>query len=168
MITRRSIAGLLTAIVGVRAACADPLPAPEGRVILTVSGRIGTFNDATNARFDRGMLEALGTSGFTTATPWYDRPVTFEGVLMARVMEVVRAMGDTVVCTALNDYETRIPISDFTKFNVLLAMKRDGEYMPIRDKGPLFIVYPYDSDPALQNQRYYGRSAWQLSRIAIA
>jgi hypothetical protein len=167
MITRRGFVGLLTAVVGARAACAVTLPVPEGRVMLTVSGLIGAFNDATNACFDRSMLEALGTSSFTTATPWYDRPVTFEGVPMAKLMEVVRATGDTVVCTALNDYETRLPISDFTTFNVLLAMKRDGEYMPVRDKGPLFIVYPYDSNPALRNQRYYGRSAWQLSRIVI-
>lgn len=167
MISRRNVAGLLTAVIGLRAARADPLPAPEGRVILTVSGRIANFNEAPNARFDRSMLEALGTNKFTTSTPWDNRPVTFEGVRMARVMEVVRAAGDTVVCTALNDYETRIPISDFTTFNVLLAMKRDGEYMSVRDKGPLFIVYPYDSDSVLQNQRYYGRSAWQLSRIAI-
>jgi hypothetical protein len=167
MITRRNVACLLAAAVSVRAARAASLPAPGGRVILTVSGRIDAFNEAATARFDRGMLEALGISTFTTATPWYDHPVTFEGVRMAKVMEAVRGTGDTIICTALNDYETRIPISDFTTFDVLLAMKRDGEYMPVRDKGPLFIVYPFDSDPVLRNQRYYGRSAWQLSRIAV-
>lgn len=167
MITRRSVSGLLVAAMGVSAARAAALPAPESRVILTVSGRISAFNDSATARFDRGMLEALGTTGFATVTPWYDHPVQFEGVRMVRLMEAVGATGDTIICTALNDYETRIPISDFATFDVLLAMKRDGQYMPVRDKGPLFIVYPFDSDKGLQNQRYYGRSAWQLSRITV-
>jgi hypothetical protein len=68
---------------------------------------------------------------------------------------------------ALNDYTTEIPVDDFTKYNVILALKRDGEYMPVRDKGPLFIVYPYDSDPELRSQKYYSRSAWQVARLIV-
>jgi hypothetical protein len=37
----------------------------------------------------------------------------------------------------------------------------------VRDKGPLFIVYPYDSKPELKSQTYYGRSAWQLAKLII-
>ena len=50
---------------------------------------------------------------------------------------------------------------------MLLALKRDGEYMPVRDKGPLFIVYPFDSRPELRHQRFYARSAWQLARLDV-
>lgn len=39
--------------------------------------------------------------------------------------------------------------------------------MAIRDKGPLFIVYPYDSDSQLQNQLYYTRSAWQVAKLRV-
>ncbi len=39
--------------------------------------------------------------------------------------------------------------------------------MRIRDKGPSFIVYPYDSLPELNNQIYYSRSAWQVSKMKI-
>ena len=46
-------------------------------------------------------------------------------------------------------------------------MKRNGEYMPIRDKGPLFIIYPYDGNPELKNQKYYSRSVWQVARIDV-
>jgi len=58
-------------------------------------------------------------------------------------------------------------MEDFKKFNVILAMKRDGNYMPVRDKGPLFIIYPYDSDPQLQSQTYYTRSAWQVAKLIV-
>ena len=151
-----------------RPAAAGPgLATPTGEVILTISGRIGTGNRAGAAVFDRAMLEALGMKAFTTATPWYDAPSTFEGVPMARLMEVVGAEGETVTALALNDYATELPMSDFARFGVLLAIKRNGAYMPVRDKGPLFIVYPFDSDPELRTRRYYSRSAWQLAQLVV-
>jgi hypothetical protein len=165
-LTRRSaMFGLLPIAVPRPARAGVALHQPRDRVILTVSGKIGGFNNGTTAQFDREMLEELGTTQFTTSTPWYDGPVTFEGVRMSHLMDVLGAQGDTLIATAMNDYETRIPLSDVVDFNVLMAMKRNGEYMPVRDKGPLFIVYPFDTDPVLKNQRYYGRCAWQLSQI---
>lgn len=152
-----------------RPARAGTLPAPQGNVILTISGKIANTNaEGQTAAFDRAALEAMGLSSFTTRTPWYPNPVTFEGVPAARVMEAVGAAGTTATAVALNDYSTEIPLSDFTRYNVLFALKRDGSYMPVRDKGPIFIVYPYDTDPILHSRAYYGRSAWQVSRITIS
>ncbi|MNV97188.1 hypothetical protein D3C71_1922780 [compost metagenome] len=82
-------------------------------------------------------------------------------------MDYVGAKGSIVKVTALNDYTTVIPLSDFQKYNVILALKINGEYMRVRDKGPLFIVYPYDSEPELNNQVFYSRSAWQVSKMSI-
>ena len=166
-LTRRAFGTSVLAAGVSGLAQAAELPPIAGKPILTISGRIGVFNADKRAQFDRPLLESLGMSGFTTTTPWHDGPVRFEGVPMARIMSAVRASGDMVIATALNDYETRIPLMDFTEFNVLLALKRDGEYMPVRDKGPLFIVYPFDSNPALRLQKYYSRSAWQLARLVV-
>lgn len=160
-----AIAG--TAAAG-RAATSGGLAQPNGEVILTVSGKISVTNRPPDtAVFDRDMLEALGTSSFTTTTPWFDGPVTFEGVPMARLMQAVGAHGETVTALALNDYATEIPLSDFARFGVLLALKRNGAYMPVRDKGPLFIIYPFDSNPELKSRRYYTRSAWQLAQLVV-
>jgi hypothetical protein len=158
-------AGLLALTCG--RAGAESLQAPSGRVILTVSGRIGVSNEGEAARFDRAMLEAIGMASFTTTTPWYDGPVTFEGVPMTKLLQRLGAQGDMVQAIALNDYSTEIPVADFAQHGVLLALKRDGAYLTVRDKGPLFIVYPYDSDPALKSPRYYGRSAWQVARLVV-
>jgi hypothetical protein len=168
-LTRRLLVTTLlgTALPGMASAAGMSLAVPKGKVILTVSGKIGAFNAGDKAEFDRSMLEALSSSSFTTSTPWYSSPMTFSGVPMKELMKVVRATGQSVVATALNDYETRIPVSDFVRFNVLLALKRNGKYMPVSDKGPLFIVYPYDSDPELKAQKYYSRSAWQLDRLVV-
>jgi len=156
---------MLIAALGV--AYAASLPAPAERPILTVSGKISVTNRDNTALFDRAMLEALGMVTIETTTPWHEGKNTFEGVSLDKLLKHVGATGERVVVVALNDYTTDIPIEDFRKFNVILALKRNGEYMPIRDKGPLFIIYPYDSNPDLKSQTYYARSAWQVARIDV-
>ena len=149
------------------AAYADSIPAPTGKPILTISGDISEKNAGDTAQFDRAMLEKLGLVTIETTTPWYQGPMKFEGVPMDKLMADVGAKGQHVVAYALNDYTTEIPMEDFTKHHAILALKRNGEYMPVRDKGPLFVVYPYDSDPELKSQTYYSRSAWQVARLVV-
>jgi len=169
-LTRRSFGMLLTGLalpLAARPAAAEGLAAPTGAVILTVAGKITIFNVGETAQFDRPMLEALGMTSFRTKTPWYDNPVVFEGVRMDKLMTTVGATGATVTATALNDYTTELPVSDFARYGTLMALKRDGEYMPVRDKGPLWIVYPYDSDPVLGRPPFTSRSAWQVRQLVI-
>ena len=169
-ITRRSAVALGAGLAGLAVfgpARAATLAAPTERRILTISGKITNTNDGEAAVFDRPMLEAIGMGAIETTTPWYNGAVRFEGVRMDALMQHVGATGESVTATALNDFSTDIPISDFSRFGVLLAIKRDGIYMPVRDKGPLFIVYPYDSSSELRSQKYYSRSAWQVSRLVL-
>lgn len=155
--------GLLMA----RPLSAQALAAPTDKVILTISGKISVTNSADAAQFDRAALEGMGLMTIETNTPWYSGPQKFEGISLDKLMKSVGAKGDTVQAIALNDYTTEIPLEDFAKYNVILALRRNGEYMPIRDKGPLFIVYPYDSNPELRSQKFYSRSAWQVSKLIV-
>ena len=41
------------------------------------------------------------------------------------------------------------------------------ETMSIRDKGPLWVVYPYDSSADYRTEVIYSRSIWQLDRIEV-
>jgi hypothetical protein len=146
---------------------AAPLGQPAEKPILAVSGKISDTNKDGNAIFDRAMLESLGMTSFVTSTPWYKEPVKFEGVSLDKLMTTLGASGDRIVVVALNDYSAELPMEDAKKYNVILALKRDGEYMTVRDKGPLFIVYPFDSNPDLKNQKFYARSVWQIARIEV-
>ena len=146
---------------------AGELPKPTGKIVLTMSGNIENTNENGKAVFDIASLEKLGVVSFQTASPWYNGRTTFTGVPLQKLMDYVGAKGTDVKVTALNDYTTVVPLSDFKKFNVILALKINGEYMRVRDKGPLFIVYPYDSMPELNSQIYYSRSAWQISSMDI-
>ena len=158
---------VLSSLLTTPATHAGTLPAPADKPILTISGEITDKNVGDTAQFDRNMLEKMGLVTVVTTTPWYQGPMTFEGVPLDKLMAEVGAKGQRVVAYALNDYTTEIPMEDFAKHHAILALKRNGEYMPVRDKGPLFVIYPYDSDPELKSQIFYSRSAWQVARLVV-
>ncbi|MDA8496303.1 molybdopterin-dependent oxidoreductase, partial [Kluyvera georgiana] len=139
----RLIVMLLSFMVSTQIWAGD-LAKPTGKVILTLSGNIENTNRDGKAVLDIASLEKLGVVSFQTTSPWYNGRTTFTGIPLQKLMDYVGAKGSVVKVTALNDYTTIIPLSDFKKYNVILALKINGEYMPIRDKGPLFVVYPYD------------------------
>jgi len=153
--------------VGGKSPKADALKSPTEKPILTISGKVATTNKEGEAHFDRPMLESLGMVTIETSTPWDTGKVRFEGVPLDKVMKQVRASGERVVVVALNDYSSEIPLEDFAKHNVIIALKRNGEYMPISDKGPLFIIYPFDAKPELKRQTYYSRSVWQVAKMIV-
>ncbi len=157
----------LSTWVGMAVAEARTLPTPKGKLVLTVSGKISVTNKGDTAEFDRAMLEDIGMESFTTSTPWYSGPTKFEGIPMAKLLDRLGASGEHLMVVALNDYSSDIPVADVRKYKVLLALKVNDEYISVRDKGPLFIIYPFDTDPDLQHQTYYGRSVWQVSKIVV-
>ncbi len=146
----------------------EPLAAPTGQVILTVSGNIGVSNSEDgSAVFDRDMFNALGKTEIQTSTPWTDGVQTFSGVLARDVMERVGAEGSVVVASALNDYKVEVPMEDFQQYDVLLATEMNGEEMQVSDKGPIWIVYPRDGIPELQDRRLHDRWVWQLKALQV-
>jgi hypothetical protein len=165
-LTRR---GLGRALLGAAAgtAGAAPLPRPVGKPILTITGRITRTNGADAARFDRPMLEALGAVGLVATTPRDDGPVRVDGVRMDRLMREVGATGDAVVAYTLGDDSVAIPVLDFARYDVLLALKRDGRCMAVRDGGPLFILYPDDSHPEPRRVGVYDHYIWQVVRLDV-
>lgn len=160
------IVGLVVATMGV-AVQAAPLPSPSGKVILTIRGDISRPNVGDEAHFDRAMLDRLPSRSIVTTTPWHPGPGRFEGPLFSALLDAVGANGSEVRVVALNGFEARIPVSDFKRYNVILAMRRNGEPMPIRDFGPLFVVYPFDQHSELKTEAIRFRSVWQVNRIFV-
>lgn len=145
----------------------EPLPAPTGPVLLTISGTIAVTNSDMGAQFDRQMLSALGMSKIETSTSWTDGVQVFEGVLMRTVLERVGAKGETITATALNDFTSPMPMEDAQNYDVMLAMRMNGADMPVSAKGPIWIVYPKDQHPELEEARFNDRWVWQLKQLAV-
>jgi len=146
---------------------AQALPPAKGKVILTISGNVGDTNAPNVAVFDLAMIEQLPQQTFTTMTPWDKNPIQFTGPLLRDVLAAAKANGTTIKAAALNNYQTSIPIKKKKKFDVILAHKMNGKSIPVKTKGPLFIVYPFDSKPELRATVFYERSAWQLKSMKI-
>jgi hypothetical protein len=142
------------------------IPEPTGPVVLTVSGRIKSDKPV---RFDLATLESLGLIRFTTPTAWTTEPAAFEGVLLSALLDVVGAdpAATSLNLIALNDFEGPAPIADGRKWPVMLALKRDGEYMSRRDRGPLWMIYPQHAYPELGQREYLSRWVWQLKAITV-
>ena len=141
-----------------------PGGAESSPVVLTVSGRLTT---AGARDFTLPALEALGTIRVRAATPWTDGVQDFTGVRLRDLLAAVGAQGGTLALTALNDYSVEIPISDASTYDVIVAYRHNGAAMAVRDKGPLWIIYPLDQHAELRNAEHQARMIWQLRRIDV-
>ncbi|MFZ5789152.1 MAG: molybdopterin-dependent oxidoreductase [Pseudomonadota bacterium] len=134
-------------------------------ILLTVAGKIAAAGET--AQFDRSRLESLGMHHLKTHTYWTDGVQDFEGVLLRDLLRAVGSRGKVGVMEALNDYSVEIPLSDAAFYDVLIALKRNGRDLRIRDRGPLWLVYPIDGHPELDRRATADKMIWHLSRINI-
>jgi len=88
------------------------------------------------AVFDAAALERIGVVQYTTEPAWSDNPITFDGVLLSAVLDLIDADSgaSSLKITALNDYAPEVPIGDAREWPTMLALKVDGKYMSVRDK----------------------------------
>lgn len=165
----RYLMGCLSLLMSFSPAGAAPpsLPPPDGQVLLTVSGNIAHVNYGDSAQLDREMLKQLPTHVLRTSTSVTEGTQVFTGVLMRDLLERLGAAGNVVIATALNDYTSEIPVSDFYTYEVLAALAMNGKPLTPRDKGPLWIVYPRDDHEELQDIRYDYRWVWQLKHLEV-
>ncbi|MFO1034113.1 MAG: molybdopterin-dependent oxidoreductase [Hyphomicrobiales bacterium] len=146
---------------------ASDLAAPKGDVVLTVTGAIGASNGNGAAAFDIDMLKAMPAVTFKTHTNWTSGETEFTGVALDAFLAALGAKGQNLHAVALNDYAVDVPAADATSGGPIIAYLMDGKEMSPRDKGPLWIVYPFDSKREYKTEAIYSRSIWQLNRIEI-
>lgn len=109
-------------------------------------------------------LESLKPHVIQTSTPWTKGIQTFEGVLLRDL--IPNSVTNTLIKgSALNDYSAEIPISDAYDYDVVVAYKHNGSYMPVRKYGPLWIIYPLDQHQELSLPSINHRWIWQLKAL---
>lgn len=148
-------------------AAAAELTTPDGPVVLIVSGDIKVTNQNDTAAFDMEMLQALPAETFETFTIWTEGPQTFTGVRLDVFLELLGVEAGALKAQAINDYAVSVPVADAKPGGPIIAYARNGAPMSVRDKGPLWIMYPFDSDKNYQTEVFYSRSIWQLDRIDV-
>ncbi|NIZ12417.1 oxidoreductase [Phaeobacter sp. HF9A] len=138
-----------------------PVVASGGDVLLTVRSGDASFE------YTLEDLRALGDREIKTTTIWSDGVQTFVGVPLDTLMSHIGAQDGALEAAAVNDYAVEIPMSDVRPGGPMIAYMRNGATMSLRDKGPLWIVYPYDSGAEFRTEEVYSRSIWQLNRITV-
>ncbi|KAJ55101.1 hypothetical protein ACMU_15205 [Actibacterium mucosum KCTC 23349] len=151
------------AIAGAVCLAAFAASAEEGPALQVVSAN----PTGTTLELSLSDLDALPQVSFETSTIWTDTAITFSGVAMAEIIKAAGLTGSTVEMVALNDYAATIPMSDVAESAPIIATRIDGATLSVRDKGPFWVVFPYDADPKYQTETVYSQSVWQLSRLNI-
>jgi hypothetical protein len=49
----------------------------------------------------------------------------------------------------------------------MVVYRLDDKPMPVREKGPLMLMYPFDSEPELRSALNYSRAVWQLKGLDL-
>ncbi|MBJ3778376.1 molybdopterin-dependent oxidoreductase [Acuticoccus mangrovi] len=173
----RFAAGLLGAAAAALALCLVVTPAAAesaataggdaadeaGAVILEVTGGVTGGSQAFTLR----RLRSLPVTSVETSTIWTSGIIRFEGVALADLLAAVEARGSRLRAVALNDYAVEIPIDAAGLDGALIAYLADGRPMPVREMGPLWIVFPYDLSARYRSELIYSRSIWQLRRLTV-
>lgn len=152
----------------VTGASADGLSAPEGSVLLTVEGAIKVSNQDGVAAFDLVQLESVVPQGvIEEANPWEDGTPRFTGPVLSELLHLIGAEGSVLEMVALNDYRVEVPLSDAASAPIILATRRNGEAMSVRDRGPIWLIYPAETANTLGQDVMESRMIWQLERIIV-
>ncbi len=138
---------------------ADDLAAPTGAVVLTVAGKVGTtnrgpfrpFDDAfldyhertfvSAAEFDYEMLEKLGLHEVEIELGGWPAPQVLQGPWLRDVLAAAGAQTVTVTALALDGFAVEIMPEDLALHDWMVAIKRNGAYLRLGQRGPIWIVY---------------------------
>lgn len=131
--------------------------------ILTVRGH------GSETLFSDEALSALPQISFVTKTLWTEGSMEFSGPSLQSVLSAA-GLSDatsTIRLTALNDYSVTIERSLIENTAPIVANRMDGAPFSVRDKGPLWLMFPFDLEMRFRSETYYALSIWQLSLIEV-
>lgn len=133
--------------------------------IVKINAKIAGHEKST--LLDIFAIDAMPQTSFSTATPWHQAVTEFSGVSLKDLLSSLKISGTKLQIVALNDYEVEADIRELEAADALFATRQNGAIMPVSDKGPVFLVFPFDSRPELQHQTYYSRAVWQIAEINV-
>lgn len=146
---------------------AAEIPKPSGEVLLMISGNISNTNHADGAAFDLQMLEAMPATSFATKTDWTEGLTRFTGVKLSEILEAVGSKTWKITMTAEDGYIYELEREIDSKYPVIIAYKKNDEYMSLRNLGPLWLMFPFDDYPELYTEENRAASIWQLTHMEM-
>lgn len=113
------------------------------------------------------QIQGLPQHEFSTATPW-GQAATYRGPRLTEVLQQAGLNSPSVILTAADDYKVTLSLADLQLYQPILAWRRDGQPLPLRDRGPYWLMFNFDSTPDLRNDVWYYRAIWQVVSITVS
>lgn len=110
---------------------------------------------------------AMSDQQMVTQTPWTDGTLTFRGAPLEAVLALAGIDDGWVNARGLNNYSVNVPVDQALAARAFLAVHMNGELMRIKDKGPFWIVFPWDEHPELLTREIRAWSVWQLQALSV-
>ena len=88
---------------------------------------------------------------------------------MSAVLDVIGSNTETTTLKGkpLNDYPIEASIADAREWPTIVAVKLDGKYMSVRDKGPLWLVDLRHMSAQFGNGKFNACWIWQIATIKV-
>ena len=133
------------------------------------SSDLSIFDHSGKKReLSREQLLQLPQTEITTVHPWSEGEFVYSGVTLQVVLEAMDLrIPPFVTIVALNDYKVVVPQEDFYNYQPIIAIKQNGEFMSVRDKGPYWLIYPLSSKPDINRTDFHAKMIWQIRDILL-
>ena len=116
----------------------------------------------------REQLLLLPQTEIKTVLPWAEGESVYSGVTLQAILETMDlSISPLVTFVALNDYKVAVPKEDFDDHQPIIAIKENGKFMSVRDKGPYWLIYPLSSQPDINNTDFHAKMIWQIRDIHL-
>ena len=143
-----------------------PTKAVAQETILEVS--VSTAQMQSQASYSLLDLDSIPQTTILTENDFIDGTKMFTGPLVRDLLQgATPETASQVILIAVNDYQVEVPIEDFFDYDVILATRMAGALLSVRDKGPIWVVYPMSEHPELRDNIYNSRLIWQLRRLEV-
>lgn len=155
---------LLTTIASVCTTFAFATFAWAEEAILTVNSGV----DGRSVSFTYEELLALPQTEFRTGTIWTSDVDSYAGPSLAAVLDAAEMPHDDLRIYAINDYNVEFPADRISADAPVLAVQVNGNPFSIREKGPIWLLFPFDDDDNYRTEDHFALSVWQLQQIDVS
>lgn len=137
-----------------------------GTPVLAARISVSGAGPAAAVAVDSEQLAGLPAAEVVTATPWTGK-ASFSGPYLTDVLALAKAEGGKVSLFARDDYKVELSLADIRRYRPIIATSMDGKPIPPRERGPFWLMFPFDDHPELQNDAWFFRAIWQIDRIRV-
>jgi hypothetical protein len=114
-------------------------------------------------------LSALKQQKILTSSPWTTGVNTFTGPSLKEVVELWGTLENVaeIHLMSFDNYQIDIPKDLVDDTQPIVASRFNGQAYSLRQKGPLWIMFPFDESDDMQTGLYQSRAVWHLTTIEI-